>query len=66
MRSLSLGVKSVAGRTVRKSAGNTERTGFCGVWKDDSSADEIIANITTHRSGYGRMEPIPGFQRGKK
>ena len=50
LRSLREGVKSVAGR---KSATDTKRTGFCGVWKDDRPADEIIADITAHRSGYG-------------
>jgi hypothetical protein len=55
LRSLREGIKSVAGR---KSNAETERTrtGFCGVWKDDRPADEIIADITTHRSGYGRRK----------
>jgi hypothetical protein len=59
LRSLREGVKSAAGRAGRKSAANTadtERTGFCGVWKDDHPADEILADITTHRSGYGRRK----------
>ena len=56
LRSLRESVKSVAGRAGRKSAADTERTGFCGVWKDDRSADEIIADITAHRSGYGRRQ----------
>ena len=59
LRSLREGVKSAAGRAGRKSAADTadtERTGFCGVWKDDRPADEIIADITTHRSGYGRRK----------
>ena len=50
LRSLREGVKSVARR---KSAPDAERTGFCGVWKDDRSADEIIGDIVTHRSGFG-------------
>ena len=41
LRSLREGVKSVAGRAGRKSAADTEKTGFCGVWKDDRPADEI-------------------------
>ena len=53
LRSLKEGVKSVAGRKV---AANTEKTGFCGVWKDDRSADEIISEITAHRSGYGQRK----------
>lgn len=28
-------------------------TGFCGVWQDERPADEIIADIATHRSGFG-------------
>jgi hypothetical protein len=50
LRSLREAVKSVARR---KSAVDAERTGFCGVWKDDRPADEIIADITAHRSGFG-------------
>lgn len=51
LRSLREGVKSVARS---KSVPATERTGFCGAWKDDRTADEIIAEVTAHRSGYGR------------
>ena len=36
-----------------KPVADTERTGFCGAWKDDRPADEFIADITAHRSGYG-------------
>jgi hypothetical protein len=54
LRSLRESVKSVAGRAGRKSADNAKRTGFCGIWKDNRTADEIIADITAHRSGYGR------------
>ena len=56
LRSLRKGVNIVTGRVGRKTATDTERTGFCGVWKDDRPADEIIADITTHRSGYGRRK----------
>lgn len=31
----------------------TTKTGFCGVWQDDRTADEIITDITSHRSGFG-------------
>ena len=31
-------------------------TGFCGVWKDKRSADEIIADIENARTGYGNRE----------
>ena len=56
LRSLREGVNGIAGRAGRKSAADTKRTGFCGVWKDDRPADEIIADITIHRSGYGRRK----------
>jgi len=56
LRSLRKGVNIVTGRVGRKTATDTERTGFCGVWKDDRPVDEIIADITTHRSGYGRRK----------
>jgi len=50
LRSLREGVKRVA---KRKPAVDAEKTGFCGAWKDDRPADEIIADITAHRSGFG-------------
>ena len=56
LRLLRESVESVAGRAGRKSAADIERTGFCGVWKDDRAADEIITDITAHRSGYGRRK----------
>jgi len=28
-------------------------TGFCGIWKDERSADEIIDDIYSHRTGFG-------------
>jgi hypothetical protein len=30
-----------------------EQTGFCGTWQDEKSADEIMSDITSHRSGFG-------------
>jgi hypothetical protein len=56
LRSLREGVKIVAGRSGRKTVADVARTGFCGIWKDDRPADEIIADITAHRSGYGRRK----------
>jgi hypothetical protein len=53
LRSLREGVKSVVRH---KAAADTERTGLCGVWKDERPAEEIIADITAHRSGYGRRK----------
>ena len=31
-------------------------TGFCGVWEDSRTADEIIADIENSRTGYGSRE----------
>lgn len=31
-------------------------TGFCGVWEDKRSADEIIADIENARTGFGNRE----------
>ena len=50
LRSLKEGVLSVARH---QSAVDTAKTGFCGVWQDERPADEIIADITSHRSGFG-------------
>ena len=50
LRLLKEGVLSVSKNQV---ATGTTKTGFCGVWEDDRSADEIVAEITTHRSGFG-------------
>ncbi len=53
LRSLRESVASAAGR---KFAANTEGTGFCGAWEDDRPADEIIADIAVHRTGYGQRK----------
>jgi len=55
LRSLKEGVKSVARR---KSGVNVNETGFCGSWKDDRPAEEIIADITAHRSGFGERKVV--------
>jgi hypothetical protein len=34
----------------------TVKTGFCGVWQDHRTADEIITDIVKHRSGFGGRE----------
>lgn len=31
-------------------------TGFCGIWEDDRSVDEIIEDIHMHRTGFGNRE----------
>jgi len=35
---------------------NREATGFCGIWEDERSADEIIDDISSHRTGFGNRE----------
>ncbi len=45
--------ESVENVVMRKQASDKGLTGFCGAWKDDRSADEIIAEIVEHRSGFG-------------
>jgi hypothetical protein len=55
LRSLREGVKSVARR---ESVTDTRKTGFCGAWEDDRPAEEIIADITAHRSGFGGRKVV--------
>jgi len=50
LRSLKEGVMSVARH---KAVVDISDTGFCGAWQDDRSAEEIIADIEAHRSGFG-------------
>jgi hypothetical protein len=50
LRSLKDGVLSV---TRHQPDVGITNTGFCGAWQDDRSADEIIADIVAHRSGFG-------------
>jgi hypothetical protein len=50
LRSLKEGVL-IASR--HQTVGGTAKTGFCGVWQDDRTADEIVTDIATHRSGFG-------------
>ena len=50
LRLLKEGVLSVS---KQPSAANTAKTGFCGVWQDERTADEIVTDIATHRSGFG-------------
>lgn len=50
LRLLKEGVLSVSRHS---SAVNTAKTGFCGVWQDDRTADEIVTDIASHRSGFG-------------
>lgn len=33
-----------------------KRTGFCGSWEDERTADEIIYDIYSHRTGFGKRE----------
>jgi len=50
LRSLKEGVLSV---TRHHDVAGIANTGFCGAWQDDRSAEEIIADIEAHRSGFG-------------
>ena len=50
LRSLKEGVLSVARY---QAVADVAKTGFCGTWQDDRSAEEIIADIEAHRSGFG-------------
>ena len=55
LKSLKEGVKSVSRR---KTAADHAKTGFCGAWEDDRPADEIVADISAHRSGFGGRKVI--------
>jgi len=39
--------------TARKQQDRGEVSGLCGAWLDDRSAEEIIDDIRSHRSGFG-------------
>lgn len=54
LRSLREGVKKATTR--RKTSADPLRTGFCGAWKDNRHADEIVADIVVHRRGFGRRK----------
>ena len=49
LRSLRDGVLSVS----KQQAATATTTGFCGAWQDNRTADEIINDIHSHRSGFG-------------
>ena len=49
LRSLHAGVDAV---TRRKRAEIAE-SGLCGIWKDSRSADELVEDIYSHRTGFG-------------
>lgn len=48
LRSLRDGVLSVSNQQATATT-----TGFCGAWQDNCTADEIITDIHSHRSGFG-------------
>jgi hypothetical protein len=50
LRSLKEGVLSV---TRHQGVVESAKSWFCGVWQDYHPANEIVADITTHRSGFG-------------
>lgn len=35
---------------------NSGESGLCGIWADERNADEIINDIYTSRTGYGKRE----------
>lgn len=49
LRSLRDGVLSVS----KQQQATVATTGFCGAWQDSRTADEIIDDILSHRSGFG-------------
>jgi hypothetical protein len=55
LKTLKEGVENVV---LRKQVSDNGMTGFCGAWEDDRSADEIIADIVEHRSGFGGRKVI--------
>ena len=55
LKSLKEGVISVS---KTKSDDENKKTGFCGAWGDERSAEAIIADITDHRSGFGGRKVV--------
>ena len=55
LKSLKEGVKNAS---KRKTDADDAKTGFCGAWEDDRPADEIVDDISAHRSGFGGREVI--------
>ncbi len=53
LRLLKEGVLSVS---KHQAVTGTKKTGFCGVWQDSRTSEEIITDIVTHRSGFGGRE----------
>jgi hypothetical protein len=51
LKSFKEGIESVVMR--KQASADNAQTGFCGAWADDRPADEIIADIVEHRSGFG-------------
>jgi len=50
LKSLKDGVRNASRR---RRLPDSEKTGFCGVWLDERSADEIIDDISSNRKGFG-------------
>jgi hypothetical protein len=50
LRSLREGICAATGG---KKKGKKAQSGLCGIWIDEREADEIIAEIHSHRSGFG-------------
>jgi len=52
LRSVRKGI-SITQRPVGKEA---EPSGLCGIWKDERSSVEIIADIRSRRTGFGQRQ----------
>jgi hypothetical protein len=53
LKMLRLLKKGVLSATKHQAVADTVKTGFCGKWQDDKTANEIVTDIATHRSGFG-------------
>ena len=53
---LTISFKDIFTKTEEKTLANNQSTGFCGCWTDDRSADEIIKDIESSRTGFGDRE----------
>jgi len=49
---------SVIFKNKEKQHEKLKSTGFCGTWEDNRSAEEIIAEIESSRTGFGKREIV--------
>jgi len=50
LQSVRKGICIIQKANIRKN----EQSGLCGIWKDDRSSREIIEDIHSHRTGFGK------------